>query len=73
MRYVIAILVVLLLVMQQDYWLWNDTTLVFGFLPGCLAWHMLVSVCAALVWLLTVLFAWPVDETSTDAAEGDAS
>ena len=62
MRYLIATLVLTLLVLQQDYWLWNDTSLVFGFLPGCLAWHMGVSVLAAAVWLIAVCFAWPVDD-----------
>ncbi len=62
MKYALPILVVALLVAQQDYWLWNDTTLVFGFLPGCLAWHMGVSVAASLVWLLAVVFAWPVED-----------
>ena len=71
MRYLIAILVLVLIILQQDYWLWDDTSLVFGFLPGCLAWHMGVSILAAAVWLFTVNFAWPVDEEEEALARKD--
>ena len=50
---------VVLAVLHQDSWNWDNTTLVFGFLPVGLAYHILFSVLAAVVWALAVKFAWP--------------
>ncbi|MCA9268245.1 MAG: DUF3311 domain-containing protein [Planctomycetales bacterium] len=72
MRIVIAVLVLILVALQQDYWLWDDATLVFGFLPSCLAWHMGVSVAASLVWLLAVQTIWPLDDDGA-AGKGPAA
>lgn len=75
MRYFVAVCVVLLLVAHQDYWNWDNTTLVFGFLPGTLAWHMGVSVAASVVWLIAVKFCWPMDdevEARLAGKDGDA-
>jgi hypothetical protein len=59
MRYVVYALAVALAILHQDFWYWDDTTLVFGFLPVGLAYHCLFSLCAATVWALAVIFAWP--------------
>ena len=48
-RYAIAAAAVLLAVLHQDYWLWNDATLVFGFIPSGLAYHAGFSICAAIL------------------------
>ena len=40
-------LVVLLLVLHQDNWLWNDGTLVFGFMPIGLLYHAGISMAAS--------------------------
>jgi len=50
---------VLLFFLHQDSWLKNDGTLVMGFLPATLAYHMAFTVAAAVGWLLIVKFAWP--------------
>ena len=52
-------LVILLAILHQDFWYWNDPTLVFGFMPVGLAYHALFSLCAAGVWALAVKYAWP--------------
>ena len=52
-------LVVLLAILHQDVWLWENRTLVFGFLPIGLAYHAGFSIAAACVWALALKFAWP--------------
>jgi uncharacterized protein DUF3311 len=51
-----ALLVLYLL--HNDLWLWNDATLVFG-LPVGLVYHVGFSVAASVVLTLLVLKAWP--------------
>lgn len=64
----IYLLVILLAIFHQDFWLWNDVRLVFGFMPVGLAYHALYSVAAALIWALAVRYAWPslIDEEKAD-------
>ncbi len=50
---------IVLFVVHQDFWYWNDRSLVFGFLPIGLAYHVGFSIAAALLWLMAVKFAWP--------------
>ena len=59
MRMILIFLVVMLAILHQDVWWWDDPTLVFGFMPIGLAYHALYSVLAACVWALAVKFAWP--------------
>ena len=66
MKTFIWILVLLLIVLHQDTWLWENDSLLFGFLPIGMAWHVGISIAAAIVWLLAVRFAWP-----TDAGDGN--
>ena len=62
---------ILLAVLHQDFWWWNDATLVFGFLPIGLAYHAAYSVVAGLTWYLILTYAWPVEVERF--AEGDGS
>jgi hypothetical protein len=50
-----------LAVLHHDFWWWDDATLVFGFLPIGLAYHMAFSVAAACFWAIAVRYAWPSD------------
>ena len=52
-------LVLVLAILHYDFWLWGDRTLVFGFMPVGLFYQALISVGAAIAWLLVVRFAWP--------------
>jgi hypothetical protein len=67
---------VLLFLLHQDWWLKNDGTLVMGFLPATLAYHMGFVIAAAIGWLLVIKFAWPEGledgptHGETDAKEG---
>jgi hypothetical protein len=81
MKYVVWGLVFALIVLHQDNWLWEDGTLVFGFLPIALLYHAGISLAAALTWLLATKYAWPegleaavVDSQSEpSSASGDSA
>ncbi|MEZ6091496.1 MAG: DUF3311 domain-containing protein [Pirellulaceae bacterium] len=59
MRYLIWMLVLVLIILHQDYWQWENATLDFGFLPRALTYHIAISLAAAIIWLLAVRFCWP--------------
>ena len=59
LRFLLVSLLVLLALLHQDFWWWDDPTPVLGFLPIGLAYHALYSILAAVVWALAVKFAWP--------------
>ena len=65
-RRVVYLLLFLLALLHQDFWYWDDATLVFGFLPVGLAYHALYSLLAALLWWMALNYAWPheVEETT---------
>lgn len=48
-----------LFLLHQDFWFWNDETLIFGFMPIGLGYHALYSVMAASLWALAIKFSWP--------------
>jgi len=52
-----AALVVLYL-LHNDLWLWNDASLVFG-LPAGLAYHVGFAIATSIVLTLLVIHAWP--------------
>jgi len=58
----IVVLVVLLIVLHHDFWFWDNSNLVFGFLPVGMAYHICISLAAATVWYMATLFAWPADQ-----------
>ena len=59
MKYVVWGLVLLLVVIHQDVWNWDNDRLVLGFLPVTLAYHACISLGAGIVWFLAINFAWP--------------
>lgn len=70
-RWIVLIMVALLIIAQQDYWQWSNTSLLMGFLPYSLAWHMGVSVAAAAGWFVVTLVAWPTDESLLRKVPGE--
>jgi len=50
---------ILLAVLHQDVWNWDNDRLVFGFLPMGLAYHAAYSLLAAAFWAVVIKFAWP--------------
>ncbi len=69
MKYVACCLIVLLLVLHQDYWQWDNGTLLFGFLPYALFYHACLSVAASAVWLFVVSFCWPHELDEIDSLD----
>lgn len=59
MRKIVFGLVILLAILHQDFWYWNDGTLVFGFMPIGLFYHIMFSIASGCVWALAVVYAWP--------------
>ncbi len=64
-------LVILLVILHQDNWFWDNNTLILGFMPIGLLYHAGISVCAAITWYLATLFAWPegVDDEPKEAGQ----
>ncbi len=76
MRGLVYGLIILLALLHQDFWWWDDSeTLVFGFVPVGLAYHALLSLAAGVLWALAVKFCWPadVDVEDTPAGQGGDS
>ena len=61
MKYVVWLMFGALFMLHHDFWWWNDPSLVLGFLPIGMAWHVGFSVVASLFWLIALKFAWPSD------------
>lgn len=73
MKKLVYALIVLLAVLHQDFWWWdNIEPLVFGFIPIGLAYHALVSILAAVLWALAIRYCWPkhLDEDAFEAVIG---
>jgi hypothetical protein len=73
MRTLVFVLAVLLFILHQDFWLWDNRTLVFGFLPAGLAYHAGYSIAASLLWAFAVFYAWPegLEEQATPTSEAE--
>ncbi len=59
MKYVVWGLIVALLVLHQDNWFWDSTTLVWGFMPVALLYHAGISLAAGVTWYLATRYCWP--------------
>jgi hypothetical protein len=74
MKKVVVILAVLLGILHQDFWNWNNSGLVFGFMPVGLFYHACYSAAAAVLWAFAIKFAWPSEivawAESDDGEEG---
>ncbi len=73
MKNTVYVLIVLLTIVHQDFWWWESSRLVFGFLPITLAYHACVSMAAAALWALAVKYCWPVDADVTESMTGAGS
>ncbi len=70
MKFLLVSLLVLLAILHQDFWWWDDPTPVFGFLPVGLAWHILISIASGLVWWLITKYGWPDQFEELDEIDG---
>jgi hypothetical protein len=58
--------------LHWDFWLWDDTSLWFGFLPAGLGYHALYSLGAGCLWALFIRVAWPAHvEEWANAGKGE--
>lgn len=74
MRKLVWALIVLLAILHQDFWFWNDIEpLVFGFIPIGLAYHIGVSIAAGILWALAVHYCWPADVDVPDSAASNGA
>ncbi|PHS14852.1 MAG: hypothetical protein COA78_05445 [Blastopirellula sp.] len=72
MKKVVWLLVLLLALLHQDFWNWNNDTLVFGFMPHTLMYHACISIAASITWFLATLYIWPKDlEVSDEEASSN--
>ena len=62
-RVLLAVAVVALYVLHQDFWFWNTPyflgVIPFGFIPIGLFYHACFSVAASLLMWMLVRYAWP--------------
>mgnify|MGYP007059382052 CR=1 FL=1 len=73
MRYAFVIVAIIaLLVLHQNYAIWERDDLVFGFLPYQLAYDGALSILTAIVWLVAVTICWPVSRSSDDQEDDQA-
>jgi hypothetical protein len=59
MRKFIYVAAIVLAVLHQDFWFWDDPRIVLGFMPVGLAYHVGYAIAAALLWAAANRFAWP--------------
>jgi hypothetical protein len=74
-RKLVWFLVLALFVLHQDFWWWDQRTLILGFLPIGLAYHAAFSLAAAVVWALAIRFAWPasIEAWAEHGEDGDTA
>ena len=70
-RKLILLAAVLLFALHHDWWLWDDASLVFGFLPAGLAYHVGYSLACVLLGALAVRYAWPQDLAAFSGSEDE--
>lgn len=69
-----AVIVIIVALLHHDFWFWDDQTLVMGFMPIGLMYHMFFSIASAALWAITMKIAWPTHiEEWADEFDGPAS
>lgn len=56
---IFVIVFFLLAILHQDFWNWDNASLVFGFMPVGLAYHVGYTLVAVAFWSLVMKLAWP--------------
>lgn len=56
---VTCLLVLLLLILHQDYWQWDRNEILFGFLPYTMAYNIGISLATGLLWIVVCTLLWP--------------
>lgn len=63
----------LLALLHHDFWFWDDARLVFGFIPTGMAYHIVYSILASLLWLIAIRRAWPDELEDWTGSDPSAS
>lgn len=62
MKRVVVLFAGLLVVLHQDFWWWHRVEpLLLGYIPIGLAWHVGISLMAAVLAAMIVRYCWPAD------------
>ena len=69
MKKLVWLLIILLILLHHDFWFWDDTTLILGFLPVGMVYHIGISLAAAGTWFLATLIAWPRNDAEPKNGE----
>ncbi len=78
MKWVMAVVVLAVAVLHQDVWLWTNHSLVLGFLPIGLVYHLGYCILTSLTMWALVRYFWPAHlemhepALSTEAAPHEA-
>lgn len=72
-RYVIWFLILFLVLLHQDLWFWSDGRLVLGFLPVGLAYHIGLTIAAAVAWWLATMVIWPAGADVTPGTDTEGT
>ena len=59
--WILIVAIIVMAILHQDFWLWENTSLVFGFIPVGLFYHICYSIAASLLAVVTIIFFWPQD------------
>ncbi len=73
MKWLLSGLVLLVAVVHQDTWFWTDKTLVFGFLPIGLVYHLGYCLLAAATMAVLVKWAWPSELEAVESMHAGAA
>jgi hypothetical protein len=69
---ILLVVVIVMAVLHQDFWAWDNESLVLGFMPVGLFYHAMYSLAAAGLWCLAIKFAWPhALEQMAEGEEGE--
>lgn len=69
MKLALPLLVAGYVLLHQDTWFWKNSTLVFGFLPIGLAYHIGYTLGASVLMAILVRYAWPGDLETKEGRE----
>jgi hypothetical protein len=73
MRTALWLVLIALVLLHHDFWFWDDPTLVAGWLPIGLLYHIVLSLVASAFWFCAVKCAWPVSEEDAKTDDGGSS
>ena len=59
MKVLAYILLLILFVLHQDFWLWTDRSIVLQFLPVGMAYHVGYTLVTAGLWVFVIKALWP--------------